>query len=75
LEIRTTKPAADTTLAHIIRMVGEAQSRRSPSEQWVERFARVYTPVVLALAITVLVVPPLFFQQNWEAWFTMRWSC
>ena len=36
LEVESTKPAGDTTLAHIIRMVGEAQSRRAPSEQWVE---------------------------------------
>ena len=48
LEVEATKPAGDTTLAHIIRMVGEAQSRRAPSEQWVERFARVYTPAVMA---------------------------
>jgi len=43
LDIECTKLAGDTTLAHIIRMVGEAQSKRAPSEQWVERFARVST--------------------------------
>ena len=57
----TTKAAGDTTLAHIIRLVGEAQSRRAPAEQWVERFARVYTPTVLALAVLVALVPPLAF--------------
>jgi Cd2+/Zn2+-exporting ATPase len=50
LDVESTRPAGDTTLAHIIKMVGEAQTRRAPSEQWVEKFARVYTPVVLALA-------------------------
>jgi Cd2+/Zn2+-exporting ATPase len=60
LEVRSTKPAFDTTLAHIIRLVGEAQSRRAPSEQWVERFARVYTPAVLALAVLVLFLLPVF---------------
>ncbi|HEX6861560.1 MAG TPA: heavy metal translocating P-type ATPase, partial [Thermoanaerobaculia bacterium] len=54
--------------AHIIRMVEEAQSRRAPSEQWVERFARVYTPAVMALALAVLVVPPLFFGGSWDVW-------
>ncbi|MFO0809031.1 MAG: heavy metal translocating P-type ATPase [Gemmataceae bacterium] len=68
LEVESTKAAADTTLAHIIRMVGDAQSRRAPSEQWVERFARVYTPVVMGLALAVLVVPPLFFGGAWGAW-------
>jgi Cd2+/Zn2+-exporting ATPase len=40
IEFRTTRPAADTTLARIIHMVEEAQSRRAPVEQWVESFAR-----------------------------------
>ena len=50
LRIESTRAAADTTLARIIRLVGEAQSRRGPSEQWVEKFARVYTPTVMLLA-------------------------
>lgn len=69
LEIRTTKSADDTTLAHIIRMVSQAQSRRAPSEQWVERFAAVYTPIVLGLAVAAALVPPLVFQQSWQDWF------
>lgn len=68
LEVQCTKPAGDTTLAHIIRMVGEAQSRRAPSEKWVEKFARVYTPVVMALAATILIVPPLLFGGAWLDW-------
>ena len=69
LEIQTTKAAQDTTLARIIRMVGSAQSRRAPSEQWVEQFARVYTPAVMILALVVFLVPPLAFGGAWEPWF------
>lgn len=68
LEVECTKVASDTTLAHIIRMVGEAQSRRAPSEQWVERFARVYTPSVMAFALAILVLPPLAFGGAWGDW-------
>lgn len=68
LEVRSSRKAEESTLAHIIRMVEEAQSRRAPSEQWVERFARVYTPAVMALALAVLVVPPLFFGGSWDDW-------
>ena len=68
LEVETTKPAEDTTLAHIIKMVGEAQRKRGPAEQWVERFARIYTPAILALAILIAVVPPLV-DQSWSIWF------
>lgn len=68
LEVEATKRADDTTLAHIIRMVEDAQSRRAPSEQWVERFARVYTPAVFLLALGVLTLPPLLFAGDWSFW-------
>ncbi|MFH1553428.1 cadmium-translocating P-type ATPase [Xanthobacter autotrophicus] len=69
LDVVTTKAASDTTLAQIIRMVGSAQSRRAPSEQWVEKFARVYTPVVMVLAIAIFLIPPLLLGGGWETWF------
>ena len=59
LTIRATKTAEDTTLARIIHMVEEAHARRAPSEQWVERFARVYTPAVMVLALLVFLLPPV----------------
>jgi len=68
-EFEVTKPANDTTLARIIRMVEEAQSRRARSEQWVEKFARYYTPAMIALAVVIAVVPPLAFGWLWSAWF------
>jgi Cd2+/Zn2+-exporting ATPase len=68
LEIESTRPANDTTLARITRMVGEAHSRRAPSEQWVEQFARVYTPLVMLLAALVMVVPPVLTEASWYDW-------
>lgn len=68
IEADSTKPAGETTLAQIIRMVGEAQSRRAPSEQWVDRFAQIYTPAVLALAVAIAIVPPLMFGSTWSDW-------
>ena len=66
--VRSTKPAGETTLAQIVRLVGEAQSRKAPSEKWVERFARVYTPIVMMLAILVALAPPLLLAQPWDRW-------
>lgn len=66
--VRSTKPAGETTLAHIIRMVGDARSRKSPSERWVEQFARVYTPIVVVLAILVATIPPVLLSQPWNRW-------
>lgn len=69
LEFRVTRPTNDTTLARIIHMVEEAQSRRAPSEQWVQKFARYYTPAMMGLAIFVAVFHPLVFDGNWTRWF------
>ena len=68
IEAESTKAAQDTTLAKIIKMVGDAQSQRSPSEQWVETFARYYTPVVMALAILVFLLPPMLLGGEWSVW-------
>jgi len=68
LEARSTKAAGDTTLAQIIRLVGEASGRRAASERWVDRFARVYTPAVMLVALAVLLVPPLLVGQPWQPW-------
>lgn len=65
LEIASTALAQETTLARIIRMVEDAQSRRAPAEQWVESFSRVYTPAVMLIALAVLLVPPLAFNVPW----------
>lgn len=69
LEIETTKAANDTTLARIIRMVGQAGSKRAPAEQWVEQFAAIYTPVVMGLALLMAIMPPLLFGERWSEWF------
>ncbi len=69
LEVESTKAANDTTLARIIRLVEQAHSRRARSEQWVEAFARIYTPAVILLAIAVFVIPPAFFGGLWDDWF------
>ena len=69
LEVRSTRPHADTTLARIIHAVEEAQATRAPSQAFVDRFARVYTPVVVAAAVLLAVLPPLLFGAAWGEWF------
>jgi Cd2+/Zn2+-exporting ATPase len=69
LEVEATKLAGDTTLAHIIRMVAEGQSRRAPTEQWVDRFARIYTPAILVAAVLIAILPPMAASQPWADWF------
>jgi len=69
VEFITTKRADETTVARIVQMVGEAQSKRSPSEQWVETFARYYTPAAMALALAVMLLPPMLLDGAWSKWF------
>ena len=69
LTVRATKVASDTVLAKIVRMVGDAHSRRAEVEQWVTRFARVYTPAVMALAVAIALLPPLIAGGAWGFWF------
>ncbi len=59
LTVRVTRLATDTTIARIIRMVEEAQAQKAPTQRFVDRFARVYTPVVIAIAVGVAILPPL----------------
>ncbi|WP_166416706.1 heavy metal translocating P-type ATPase [Cochlodiniinecator piscidefendens] len=69
LQVKATKPASDTVLSRIIRMVGSAQSRRAEVEQWVTKFARIYTPAVMVLAVSIFLVPPMLFGGLWGDWF------
>jgi Cd2+/Zn2+-exporting ATPase len=68
LEVRVTKLVEDTTLARITYLVEEAQAQRAPSQTFVERFAKVYTPAVMALATLVAVAPPLLLHLAWAPW-------
>jgi Cd2+/Zn2+-exporting ATPase len=68
LEIEVTKLVKDTTIAKIIHMVEEAQSKRAPSQAFVDKFAAVYTPIVMALAVGIIIIPPVFLQQEWIPW-------
>jgi Cd2+/Zn2+-exporting ATPase len=63
LEVEVTRRAGNTTLSRMIELVREAQARRAPVQRFVDRFARVYTPLVAVTAVLVAVVPPLFFGQ------------
>lgn len=69
LEITVTKSADNSTLARISHLVEEAQAQKAPSQQFVDVFARYYTPFVLVLAAGVMIVPWLLFHQPFAPWF------
>jgi Zn2+/Cd2+-exporting ATPase len=69
LDVEVTRLRGDSTIARIIHLVERAQAQRAPSQAFVDRFARVYTPIVLVLAALVAVVPPTVFGAEWSTWF------
>ncbi len=68
LAVRATKLADETVLARILKLVEEAEESRSPTEAFVDRFARLYTPTVIAFAVAVAVVPPLLLNLPLQSW-------
>jgi Cd2+/Zn2+-exporting ATPase len=66
LEYEVTRPAGNTLLARIIQAVEKAQARRAPTQRFVERFARWYTPTVFCLAVALGVGAPLWFDWPWH---------
>ena len=68
LEIEITKTADDTAIAKIIHLVEEAQAKQAPSQAFVERFAALYTPIIMALAAIITLFPPLFLGGVWSEW-------
>ncbi|MDN3575985.1 heavy metal translocating P-type ATPase [Chitinimonas viridis] len=67
-EYRVTAAASNSTLARIIHAIEEAQGARAPTQRFVDRFARIYTPLVFVLALVVALLPPLLMGGDWYAW-------
>ena len=68
LRVSVTKAAQDNTIARIIRLVEEAQEARAPTERFIDRFSRIYMPLIVGLAVLVALVPPLVFDGEWGTW-------
>ena len=67
-DYRVTAAASNTTLARIIHAVEEAQGSKAPTQRFVDQFARVYTPIVFAVALAVAILPPMLFGGLWHEW-------
>lgn len=68
LRIKTTGTYGESTVAHILSLVENAENGKAHTEKFITRFARYYTPVVVAAAVLLAVVPPLFADGGWMLW-------
>jgi len=69
LEVTVSRTSSESTIARIIQLVEDAQREKTVREQFVDRLASVYTPLVVSIAVVVTVVPPLGFGASWNTWF------
>ena len=68
LRIKVTAAAADNTIARVVRLVEEAQESKAPTERFIDRFSRYYTPAVVVVAALVAIIPPLVSGGAWGEW-------
>ena len=68
LRVRVTAAAADNTIARVVKLVEEAQESKAPTERFIDRFSKYYTPGVVVVAALVAIIPPLFFGGVWSEW-------
>jgi len=68
LRVRVTASASDNTIARVVRLVEEAQESKSPTERFIDRFSKIYTPGVLVFGALVATAPPLLFGGAWSEW-------
>lgn len=68
LKLRVERSAKDNMIARIVTLVEDAQEAKAPTERFIDRFSRVYMPIIVGLAIIVAVAPPLAFGGNFDTW-------
>jgi Cd2+/Zn2+-exporting ATPase len=68
LRVRVTAAAKDNTIARVVRLVEEAQESKAPTERFINRFSRIYTPAVMVVAALVATLPPLLGLGSWDEW-------
>jgi Cd2+/Zn2+-exporting ATPase len=68
LHVRVTAAALDNTIARVVKLVEEAQESKAPTERFIDRFSRYYTPGVLVAGMLVAVLPPLIMGADWSEW-------
>ena len=68
LTVRIERPSFDNTISRIIKLVEEAESSKAPTARFIDRFSRIYTPLVMLVSALVMLVPPLLLGGAWQEW-------
>ncbi|MCH5315106.1 MAG: cadmium-translocating P-type ATPase [Eubacterium sp.] len=68
IKVKATKQYKDSAVSKILNMLEDAEEKKSSAEQFIRRFARIYTPVVCLISLLIILIPPLFFGGEWKDW-------
>lgn len=68
ITVKATKAYKDSAVAKILDMLEDAEDKKSNAEQFITRFARIYTPIVCLIALAIMLIPPLFLGGEWKEW-------
>ena len=68
IRVRVTKPFSESTVSRILELVENASNKKTRTERFITRFARIYTPAVVGAAVLLAIVPPLVLHGNWSGW-------
>ncbi|CNF02684.1 zinc/cadmium/mercury/lead-transporting ATPase [Yersinia nurmii] len=67
-EMRVVSEPGNNAIDRILQLIEEAEERRAPIERFIDRFSRIYTPLIMLLSVLVILIPPMFYGQPWEPW-------
>ena len=68
IKVKTTKKFSDSTVSKILDLVENASSKKSNSENFISKFAKYYTPIVVVIALTLCIFPPIILNQKFTTW-------
>ncbi len=68
LTVEVTNAYTDSTVAKILDLVENSDSHKAETEKFITKFARIYTPIIVLVAVLLAIIPPLFFGQEWSTW-------
>ena len=68
VQMEVVSDQGQNAIDRILQLIEEAEERRAPIERFIDRFSRIYTPIIMLISALVIVIPPIFFGALWETW-------
>ncbi|AJI93701.1 copper-translocating P-type ATPase [Yersinia ruckeri] len=67
-QMQVVSEPGNNAIDRILQLIERAEERRAPIERFIDRFSRIYTPLIMLLSVLVILIPPIFYAQSWDIW-------